>query len=51
MIKKSTSKSTSRLKKKDWDELANEIINLEIAITKEKKHKSLILLKKKLVIF
>lgn len=48
MKKKTNPKITGEVKKRSWDDLANDIISLETLITKEKKRKSLILLKNKL---
>ena len=50
-MKKNTNQAfINRVKKRSWDDLANDIIKLENSIRKQKKTKLLILLKNKLKI-
>ena len=50
-MKKNTNQSLiNKAKKRNWDDLANDIIRLEESIEKEQNYKSLILLKNKLKI-
>ncbi len=50
-MKKNTNQSLiNKAKKRNWDDLANDIIRLEKSIEKEENYKSLILLKNKLKI-
>jgi hypothetical protein len=51
MKKTVNQKLIGKAKKRSWDDLANDIISLENCIRKEKKAKSLILLKNKLKIW